>query len=108
MKFNYNEYMDYDIPDGWCSEESGDNLFLYNPNGHGAITISFFNLKLQSGKSLNKNNSSCDVIKNGLYMVPSPSTAYTVNVKNNITIQTEKAQKNLFINVPLFYIFTSM
>ena len=45
--------MDYDIPDGWCSEESGDNLFLYNPNGHGAITISFFNV-LNTKESLDE------------------------------------------------------
>lgn len=44
MMFNHNEYLNYELPDKWCAEEDADNLLLYNPNGNGAITISFFNV----------------------------------------------------------------
>ena len=41
--FNHNEYLNYELPQNWCAEEKQDNLLIYNPNGNGAITISFFN-----------------------------------------------------------------
>ena len=44
MMLNHNEYLNYNLPHNWCAEEGEDNLFLYNPNGNGAITISFFNV----------------------------------------------------------------
>lgn len=42
--FNYNDYLLYELPNNWCAEEDSDNLLLYNPNGNGAITISFFSV----------------------------------------------------------------
>ena len=51
MIFRHNVYLDYELPGNWCAEEDGDNLFLYNPDGNGAITISFINV-LSSVKSL--------------------------------------------------------
>ena len=47
----HNEFLDYRLPLNWCAEESEDKLFLYNPDGNGAITISFFNV-LSVEKSL--------------------------------------------------------
>lgn len=44
MILNYNGYLNYSLPNNWCAEENIDNLLLYNPNGNGAITISFFNV----------------------------------------------------------------
>lgn len=44
MIFNHNEYLTYTLPNNWCSEEEMGNLLLYNPNGDGAITTSFFNV----------------------------------------------------------------
>lgn len=44
MMLNHNEYLDYMLPNSWCAEEDTDNLFLYNPDGNGAITISFFSV----------------------------------------------------------------
>ena len=48
---NHNGYLNYALPNNWCVEEDGDNLFLYNPNGNGAITLSFFNV-INTQKSL--------------------------------------------------------
>ncbi len=44
MIYNHNEYLNYELPDDWCAEENEDTLLLYNPDGEGAITMSFFNL----------------------------------------------------------------
>lgn len=44
MMLNHNEYLNYKLPHNWCAEEGADNLFLYNPDGNGAITISFLNV----------------------------------------------------------------
>ncbi len=41
---NHNKYLNYELPNDWCSENEADNLILYNPNGNGAITTSFFNI----------------------------------------------------------------
>ena len=43
MVYNYNEYLEYELPDNWCTEYVEDSLLIYNPNGNGAITLSFFN-----------------------------------------------------------------
>ena len=51
MLLNHNEYLYYEIPEYWCSEENADNLLLYNPDGEGAITLSFFNV-LDTSSSL--------------------------------------------------------
>lgn len=44
MIFNHNECLKYQLPNNWCAEENGDNLFWYDPEGNGAITVSFFNV----------------------------------------------------------------
>lgn len=51
MKFNHNGYLNYELPDNWCAEEDNDNLLMYNPDGDGAITLSFLNV-LDGEKSL--------------------------------------------------------
>lgn len=51
MKFNHNGYLNYELPDNWCDEEDNDNLLMYNPDGDGAITLSFLNV-LNGEKSL--------------------------------------------------------
>ncbi len=53
MMLNHNEYLNYTLPNNWCAEENADNLLLYNPNGNGAITTSFFNV-LNTKESLDK------------------------------------------------------
>jgi len=42
--FKYNEYLKYELPDNWCAENDKENLLIYNPNGRGALTVSFFNI----------------------------------------------------------------
>ena len=53
MIFNHNEYLNYELPLNWCAEQDADSLILYNPNGKGAITISFFNV-LDTTKTLDE------------------------------------------------------
>ena len=53
MICNYNGYLNYTLPDNWCAEEDIDNLLLYNPNGSGAMTISFFSV-LNTEESLDE------------------------------------------------------
>ncbi|MGN0533474.1 MAG: hypothetical protein ACI4IK_03865 [Eubacterium sp.] len=42
MLLSHYDYLDYEIPNNWCAEESNENLLIYNPNGNGAMTLSFF------------------------------------------------------------------
>ena len=51
--FNHNGFLNYKLPHSWCAEEDADKLLLYNPNGHGAMIISFFNT-LDTEKSLDE------------------------------------------------------
>ena len=44
MHFSHEGYFTYELPNGWCSEDSGENLLIYDPNGDGAMTISFFSI----------------------------------------------------------------
>ena len=44
MIFFHKDYLSYELPNDWCSEEEEENLLIYNPNGEGAIIISFFNI----------------------------------------------------------------
>lgn len=53
MFFYHKDYLTYELPNDWCSEEGKDNLLIYNPNGEGAITISFFNI-LEMRKTLDE------------------------------------------------------
>ena len=50
---NHNGYLNYMLPKCWCVEEDADSLILYNPNGDGAITTSFFNV-LDAKESLDE------------------------------------------------------
>lgn len=43
--FYQHNWLIYELPPKWCYEEDNENLFLYNPKGKGAITISFLNVK---------------------------------------------------------------
>ena len=53
MLFNHNGYLIYEFPNNWCVEENAANLLLYNPDGNGAISMSFFNV-LDRSKSLDE------------------------------------------------------
>lgn len=44
MTVNYEDYLTYEIPDNWCWEETEDMLLIYNPDGDGAVTVSFYNI----------------------------------------------------------------
>lgn len=50
---NHNGYLNYEMPMDWVSEEDGDNLFIYDPDGDGAMTISFFNV-LETERTLDE------------------------------------------------------
>ena len=43
-KLNHNGYLDYEIPLHWIAEEDGDTLTVYDPDGEGAMTASFYNM----------------------------------------------------------------
>lgn len=53
MIFSHKDYLTYELPNGWYSEEEKENLLIYNPNGEGAITVSFFNI-LEIGETLDE------------------------------------------------------
>lgn len=40
----YTKYARYELPAGWEKEEDGEHLTIYDPEGEGAITISFLNI----------------------------------------------------------------
>ena len=44
MTLKHNDYLNYCLPDKWRAEDDSDSLLLYDPNGNGAITVSFFNV----------------------------------------------------------------
>lgn len=44
MIFSHDGYLTYELPNDWCSEEEKENLLIYDPNGEGAITVSFFSI----------------------------------------------------------------
>lgn len=43
-RLNHNGYLDYEIPLHWIAEEDGDTLTVYDPDGEGAMTASFYNM----------------------------------------------------------------
>ena len=53
MVYFHEDYFTYELPNGWCSEEDGESLLIYNPSGDGAITISFFSV-LDMDKTLDE------------------------------------------------------
>lgn len=44
MMLSHKDYLNYELPKNWCAEEENDNLIIYDPNGKGAIIVSFFNI----------------------------------------------------------------
>lgn len=42
MIISHDDYLTYELPNGWCAEENEENLIIYDPNGEGALTVSFF------------------------------------------------------------------
>lgn len=44
MKYNHKDFLNYDLPEDWCAEYTDDNLNIYNPNGKGAMTLSFYSI----------------------------------------------------------------
>ena len=51
--FTHNDYLSYELPNGWNAEENADNLLIYNPDGNGAMVVSFFNV-LETAESLDE------------------------------------------------------
>ena len=69
MRYNHAGYLTYELPDGWKTDESDDGLSMYDPDGNGALTVSFFN-RVDSNTHLNvqvsvlaKNFFECNNIK---------------------------------------------
>ena len=69
MRYNHAGYLTYELPDGWETEESDDCLSMYDPDGSGTLTVSFFN-RVDSNTHLNvqvsvlaKNFFECNNIK---------------------------------------------
>ena len=44
MKYTHNDYLNYELPEDWCAEYTDENLNIYNPNGKGAMTLSFYSI----------------------------------------------------------------
>ena len=40
----FSDYLEITLPKNWIAEDNSDTLTLYNPDGNGAITISFLNI----------------------------------------------------------------
>ena len=40
----YKDYLFYELPKNWCVEEKEDNMIMYNPNGEGALVVTFYNI----------------------------------------------------------------
>lgn len=53
MIYIHNKYLKCELPNEWRSEENGDNLILFHPNGCGAMTLSFLNV-LNTGLCLDE------------------------------------------------------
>ena len=49
MKKTHNGYLTYELPDHWEIEEVDGSITLYDPDGEGAITMSFFNVFPSAG-----------------------------------------------------------
>lgn len=44
MILKHGDYLSYELPKNWTAEEDDDNLLIYNPDGNGSVTVSFFNI----------------------------------------------------------------
>ena len=61
MIYNHNEYLNFELPDNWCSEENEDSLTIYDSEkDEGAITMSFYNIMMPRESLVSK---ICDMAK---------------------------------------------
>ena len=44
MLINHKNYLEYEIPDKWVSEDNGDITSIYFNDGNGALTLSYFTI----------------------------------------------------------------
>ena len=42
MLIKHKGFIEYELPDGWESEIDGENLIIYDPDGEGAMVMSFY------------------------------------------------------------------
>ena len=42
MLIRHKGFVEYELPDGWESEVNGENVIIYDPNGEGAMVMSFY------------------------------------------------------------------
>ena len=49
MIISHDDYLTYELLNGWCAEENEGNLIIYDPNGEGALTVSFFTAFMPTG-----------------------------------------------------------
>ena len=42
MKFKHRNYFNYEVPIGWSVDENDDSTSVYNTEGEGALTMSFY------------------------------------------------------------------
>jgi len=43
-KHKHRDYLTYQVPEHWCVEEIDDCLNIYDPQGEGALTLSFYTI----------------------------------------------------------------
>ena len=44
MKIKHSDYLVYEVPAGWEVEENDDSTAIYNNDGEGALTLSFYTI----------------------------------------------------------------
>ena len=44
MILKHGDCLSYELPKNWTAEEDDDTLLIYNPDGNGSVTVSFFNI----------------------------------------------------------------
>lgn len=44
MLIKHKNYLEYEIPDKWVSEDNGDTTSIYFNDGNGALTLSYFTI----------------------------------------------------------------
>ena len=73
----------YNLPEQWVAEENGDNLFIYNPDGEGAITISAYNMINMNAPQIETvlNLFQDFVAKNGISLDTPTAISYYVDSK---------------------------
>jgi len=49
MKINHSDYLSFEIPSNWVVEEDSDTTSIYDNNGEGSLTMSFYSvMRLQN------------------------------------------------------------